>query len=144
MKSKGSKRDARSRGDWQGMNWIRQSSRLAIYLRDGCSCAYCGATLEDGARLTLDHLTPHSHGGGNGPENLVCCCSRCNSARGARSVAAFSRTVAAYLGLPAAAGREIAAHARACARRAMAGPRREARELIARRGSVARALEDRR
>jgi len=43
---------------WQGMNWIRREKRVAIYLRDGCACAYCGATLEDGTQLTLDYLRP--------------------------------------------------------------------------------------
>lgn len=32
----------------QGMNWIRKDKRLAIYMRDGMACVYCG--------LTLDHL----------------------------------------------------------------------------------------
>ncbi|KKK72946.1 hypothetical protein LCGC14_2898780, partial [marine sediment metagenome] len=35
----------------QGMNWIRPEKRLAIYLRDGLACCYCGATVEDGTKL---------------------------------------------------------------------------------------------
>src|SRR5579864_3755109 len=81
----------------QGMNWIRQEKRLAIYLRDGLACAWCGDTIENGARLTLDHLTPYSKGGSNQPANLVTSCSRCNSSRGTRSVKAFAVAVAAYL-----------------------------------------------
>jgi len=121
----------------QGSKWCRPSTRLAIYLRDGLSCCYCGATVEDGALLTLDHLHAHSHGGSNDPSNLVTCCHRCNSARGNRPVAVFARAVAAYLdhGVEAAT---IVAHVRACARRTL--PRAEARELISRRGSVSRAL----
>jgi len=38
----------------QGMNWIRKEKRLAIYLRDGLACGYCGQSIEDGAKLTLD------------------------------------------------------------------------------------------
>ena len=121
------------------MNWCRQSTRLAIYLRDGMSCAYCGATIEDGAILSLDHLVPRSHGGGNQVTNLVTCCKKCNSSRGNRSVRAFCRAVAEYLGHGIKAT-EIERHVRACARRSMAEPRREARKLIARRGSVARVL----
>lgn len=30
------------KADWQGMNWIRQDKRLAIYLRDGLACVWCG------------------------------------------------------------------------------------------------------
>jgi len=119
------------------MNWVRQSTRLAIYLRDGLACAYCGHAAEDGAQLTLDHLTPHSRGGGNSPVNLVTCCHRCNSSRGNRSVRAFSRAVAEYLNHGATA-EEIERHVRNTARRQL--PRAEAREMIARRGSVARVL----
>lgn len=122
------------------MNWIRQSTRLAIYLRDGMSCGYCGHSVEDGAELTLDHLRTYSAGGSNKPANLVTCCSRCNRSRGTRPVAAFARAVAEYLdhGITAA---EITSHVRACTRRAL--PRDEANELIRRRGSVAKVLRDR-
>lgn len=113
-----------------GGHWVRDTTRLAIYLRDGCACAYCGASLEQGALLSLDHLRPASHGGQNAPTNLVTCCLRCNSARGNRSVAAFARAVAEYTRGDAAA---IVRHVRACARRAL--PRAEAREQLARRGS---------
>jgi hypothetical protein len=119
------------------MNWVRQTTRLAIYLRDGMACAYCGDTTEDGARLSLDHLKPHSHGGGNNPANLVTCCTRCNSARGNRSVRSFCRSVGEYLDADA---KKIENHVRACSRRSMSGPRSEARTLIARRGSVATVI----
>jgi 5-methylcytosine-specific restriction endonuclease McrA len=115
--------------NWQGMNWIRQTSRLAIYLRDGMACAYCGATVEDGAQLSLDHLKPHSKGGDNKPTNLV---------RGNRPVRTFCQAVAQYLNVDAKA---IERHVRACARRSLTEPRKEARKLIARRGSVAKVLE---
>jgi hypothetical protein len=49
----------------QGMNWIRQEKRLAIYLRDGLACCWCGFTVEDGVRFTLDHIVPRQMGGGN-------------------------------------------------------------------------------
>jgi len=120
------------------MNWVRQSTRLAIYLRDGMACAWCGASVEDGTQLTLDHVVPHHHGGANSVTNLVTACKRCNSARGTRSVPAFSAAVAGYLDhdvAPAA----IAAHVRTTARRVL--PRAEARDLIARRGSVAAAMK---
>lgn len=81
----------------QGMKWIRTAKRLAIYLRDGLACAWCGATIEDGTILTLDHLTPQSKGGSNHERNLVTCCKRCNDSRGNRSVNRFAGVVAAYL-----------------------------------------------
>jgi hypothetical protein len=81
----------------QGMNWIRPVKRLAIYMRDGLSCAYCGQAIEDGVKLTLDHVIPVSAGGGNEETNLVTACLRCNSSRGARKMEAFCKSVAAYL-----------------------------------------------
>lgn len=82
----------------QGMNWIRQEKRLAIYLRDGMACAYCGATVEDESTvLTLDHLRPYSTGGSNAAKNLVTACRRCNSSRGTRSWREFAVAVADYM-----------------------------------------------
>ena len=55
---------ARGQGaQYQGANWVRREKRLALYLRDGLACVYCGEGVEDGVVLTLDHLVPHSHGG---------------------------------------------------------------------------------
>jgi hypothetical protein len=78
------------------MNWLRKEKRLAIYLRDGLACAYCGTGLEDGIKLTLDHVVPHSHGGTNAATNLVTACHTCNSSRGNATVMAFAERVAAY------------------------------------------------
>ena len=110
----------------QGSKWIAKSTRLAIYLRDGMSCVYCGHAVEEGERLTLDHIRPASKGGQNSPTNLVTACLHCNSARGNRSLAAFARGVAEYTGQDAAA---VVARVRRHARRAL--PRAEARALIA-------------
>lgn len=68
---------------WNGSKWIRPEKRLAIYLRDGFICAYCGRSLK-GAEphdLTLDHLLPRSTGGGNDATNLVTACGNCNYSR---------------------------------------------------------------
>src|SRR3990167_5056259 len=107
--------DAGGRGDWQGMNWIRQEKRLAIYLRDGLACVWCGIAVEDGYGLTLDHLTPHSRGGSNQATNLVTSCHRCNSSRGSRSINKFAVAVAEYLDHDADPAK-IAAHVRRTAR----------------------------
>ena len=42
----------------QGSSWIRRDKRVAIYLRDGNACIYCGAGTEELKYLTLDHLRP--------------------------------------------------------------------------------------
>lgn len=122
---------------WQGMNWIRQAKRLAIYLRDGLACAWCGAAVEDGAQLSLDHLKPHSKGGSNAASNLVTACKRCNDSRGNRSVARFSTAVAQYLD-HGVSPISVVAHVRACALRPL--DMVAAKALIARRGSVAAVL----
>lgn len=128
------------RRNWQGGKWITPLRRLAIYLRDGMACSWCGAGVEDGARLSLDHLTPNVHGGTNESTNLVTACSRCNSSRGSRSVEEFAWAVAAYLNHGVKA-EDITAHVLACAQRSV--PTAEAKELLARRGGIAAAVADR-
>jgi 5-methylcytosine-specific restriction endonuclease McrA len=80
-----------------GGGWIKPKKRLAIYMRDGLACAYCGDSVENGAKLSLDHVVCHSHGGTNSEKNLVTCCSKCNSSRGNRDIKEFAEKVAAYL-----------------------------------------------
>ena len=66
----------------QGMRWIRLSTRLAIYHRDGWCCVYCGALGEAlGVGLSLDHVVACELGGDNVPSNLVTACGPCNSAK---------------------------------------------------------------
>ncbi len=65
----------------QGSKWIRKTTRLAIYHRDGFCCVFCGQGSEDGVKLTLDHVIACENGGSNAPENLVTCCGRCNSSK---------------------------------------------------------------
>lgn len=123
----------------QGMNWIRQDKRLAIYLRDGLACTYCGSTIEEGASLSLDHVKPYSAGGSNSERNLVTCCAKCNSSRGNRPVADFAAAVAAYVnhGVTAEA---ILSDIRSRTRMSLRPYKAEATALIARRGTVARVL----
>ena len=65
----------------RGSGWITRPRRLALYLRDGFRCQYCGADLAGAPaeRLTLDHLTAgHAD---HRDQNLVLACLSCNSAR---------------------------------------------------------------
>lgn len=66
-----------------GSRWIRPEKRLAIYMRDGFKCAYCGADLKHAAAasVTLDHLVPRVAGGNNEATNLITACRACNSSR---------------------------------------------------------------
>lgn len=131
--------NTRGTKNYQGMKWITNERRLAIYLRDGLACAYCGAGIEEGAKLTLDHINPFSatENPDNTSGNLVTACLRCNSSRGVRSLTVFCRAVATYLNHGIKAG-TISAHVRACLNRQVdiAG----AKTLLARRGNFSETL----
>jgi len=122
--------------NWQGMNWCRPATRLAIYLRDGMACVYCGKGAEDGVVLTLDHCKPYSKGGSNDPKNLVCACATCNSARGNRRQSEFIEATANYLGTNA---NEMKKFIRNTRNRVL--PRKTANDLIKSRGTVAQIVK---
>jgi len=83
------------RQEGQGMNWVRLSTRLAIYHRDSWACVYCGAAGEEyGVGLTLDHVAACEVGGSNAPTNLVTCCIRHNSQKQAVRMGTFLRRLA--------------------------------------------------
>ena len=65
----------------QGSKWIRPEKRQRIYASDDHRCCYCGASLYDGAALSLDHVVPCELGGTNEATNLVTACISCNSAK---------------------------------------------------------------
>jgi DNA-directed RNA polymerase subunit RPC12/RpoP len=84
--------------NWRGSSWLRPTTRLAIYLRDGCQCAYCGAGIEDTyttakgktkrVQLSADHILPVATARAAGitideqdPTNLITACRSCNSRR---------------------------------------------------------------
>jgi len=123
----------------QGMNWIRQEKRLSIYLRDGLACMYCGHSVEDGARLSLDHVKPWSDGGSNSERNLVTCCMKCNTSRGNRQAAEFAEKVAGYVN-HGVTGESIMAAIRSNTRKSLKPFKEGAKELISRRGSAAKAI----
>ncbi len=57
-------------------------TRFNLFLRDEFCCQYCGATGD----LTFDHVVPRAAGGRTSWENVVAACSRCNLAKGSRSL----------------------------------------------------------
>jgi hypothetical protein len=119
------------------MNWIRQEKRLAIYLRDGLACVYCGDGVEDHIILTLDHLIPHSRHGTNATWNLVTCCEHCNKSRGNRSLKSWLPAVAKYLNHGVTASK-IMKHVNHLTSQDL--PMDEAKKLIAHRGSALKAI----
>lgn len=59
-------------------------SRQNIYLRDKCTCQYCGKKFPR-SELNLDHVIPRSRGGRTTWENIVCSCVPCNLRKGGRT-----------------------------------------------------------
>jgi CRISPR/Cas system Type II protein with McrA/HNH and RuvC-like nuclease domain len=56
-------------------------NRKRIFKRDNNTCGYCGSQ----KNLTIDHIVPKSRGGKNTWENMITCCSRCNSVKDDRT-----------------------------------------------------------
>ncbi|MCS7263539.1 MAG: HNH endonuclease [Armatimonadetes bacterium] len=57
-------------------------NRRSILIRDDYTCQYCGY---HGPGLTIDHVIPKDKGGKTDWDNLVACCTRCNSKKGNRT-----------------------------------------------------------
>ena len=95
------------RANWMGMNWINKWKRLAIYMRDGFQCCYCGRGIaietddaDESIRLTLDHLTPVNGEKPNNHEtNLITCCDDCNKMRGTAPWQEFATAAAEVQGI---------------------------------------------
>jgi len=60
---------------------VSKRVRFEVLRRDGHRCRYCGASADDGAVLTVDHVMPQALGGGDEPGNLVAACRDCNSGK---------------------------------------------------------------
>jgi 5-methylcytosine-specific restriction endonuclease McrA len=123
----------------QGMNFVRKEKRIALYLRDGLACCYCGAGLEDGITLTLDHLTPRSltATADNTATNLITACEKCNKSRGNRDWREFAAKVADYLNHDTSAA-QIIAHIETTVQRPVDVP--AAKAILAARGGYTKAM----
>ena len=53
--------------------------RLLVLQRDGYTCYYCNQEAN-----SVDHVIPRAVGGTDDFDNLVACCSKCNSSKGDR------------------------------------------------------------
>lgn len=74
--------------------------RLQILDRDGWRCHWCGVELPHDAsrRAQVDHLTAVVDGGPRyAPANLVASCVRCNSARGAKTLARMAAAAGRFV-----------------------------------------------
>jgi 5-methylcytosine-specific restriction endonuclease McrA len=59
-------------------------SRFNMALRDHFKCQYCNIEV-DYENSTIDHVIPRSKGGKTTWDNVVTCCTKCNSAKGSRT-----------------------------------------------------------
>ena len=60
-----------------------QRIRQEVFRRDNYTCQYCGACDTD---LHCDHVFPVSKGGGNGLDNLITACARCNLSKSSKTI----------------------------------------------------------
>lgn len=57
-------------------------SKFKVLNRDGFKCFYCGkSSIDEDSRLVLDHVIPVTKKGHTGYDNLVTCCTECNSGK---------------------------------------------------------------
>jgi len=115
-----------------GGKWIRPDKRLAIYLRDGFCCVYCGRDLVNHpGELTLDHVSPcnHNEKPDNRARNLVTCCKRCNSSKQDLKVSDFIRVLIGW-GVDCS---EVIPRIRRNTRRSLKKYRKEAKQILANR-----------
>ena len=61
-------------------------SRANIFMRDKCTCQYCGRKRAR-HELTLDHVIPAVQGGKKTWDNIVTACIQCNQRKGGRTPA---------------------------------------------------------
>ncbi len=64
--------------------------RKRILHRDNWLCRYCGQPAQ-----SVDHVIAHSREGTDDESNLVACCRRCNSRKGAKTLAEAGMTLIA-------------------------------------------------
>jgi hypothetical protein len=63
-----------TRAQYDRRQHFAQAKRRSILDRDANICCYCGFEA-----TTVDHIVPYRYGGSDDEDNLVACCSICNS-----------------------------------------------------------------
>lgn len=57
---------------------VMPGMRWQVFERDNWKCVACGKTVEEGARLEVDHIVPRSKGGKDELSNFQTLCKECN------------------------------------------------------------------
>jgi 5-methylcytosine-specific restriction endonuclease McrA len=72
-----------------------------ILERDDYVCRYCGldgrASFENALVMRVDFVIPRAHKGKKNPDNLVACCTSCNTIKGTRVYSNFEEAKAHVL-----------------------------------------------
>ncbi len=58
-----------------------------LYVSQGARCYYCSTNIEEG--YEIEHMTPISRGGTNGPENICLACALCNHTKHTKTAEEF-------------------------------------------------------
>lgn len=66
--------------------------------RDKQTCLVCGATEDDGVKLTMQHVLPYSKGGETTAQNLVTVCEPCNRKLGTEEVTELYKKAELHFG----------------------------------------------
>ena len=76
----------------------KQSRKKHVLGRDKQTCLACGATEDDGVKLTMQHVLPHSKGGETTAQNLVTVCELCNRKLGTEEVTELYKKAGLHFG----------------------------------------------
>lgn len=60
---------------------ISKKLRFQVLQRDGFRCKACGNSVDDGAKLVIDHVIPVDWGGKSEDSNLQALCEECNAGK---------------------------------------------------------------
>lgn len=67
--------------------------RYNVLKRDNFTCQKCGATVQDGVKLEVDHIIPVSKGGKTNMSNLQTLCNRCNKGKSNKTEDDFKNNI---------------------------------------------------
>jgi len=76
----------------------KKSRKKHVLGRDKKTCLVCGLTEDDGVRLTMQHVLPHSKGGETTAQNLVTVCEPCNRKLGIEEVTELYKKAGLHFG----------------------------------------------